>query len=98
MIEMANESQAKPRCPVRRLGANPQPTLRSDGDLLPRRFRGNLVGTTKVSRTIELGPDGKTFQHIAPVGVSDVSDHLVSSLVARASGVRMPIERISDVP
>jgi hypothetical protein len=56
------------------------------------------VGTTKVNRTIELGPDGDSFQHIPRVGVYDASDHLVSSFVAKANGVRMPIERISDVP
>jgi hypothetical protein len=56
------------------------------------------VGTMKINRTIELGPDGNTFQHIARVGVYDASDHLVSSVVARASGVRMSIERVPDVP
>jgi hypothetical protein len=32
------------------------------------------------------------------VGVYNASDHLVSSAVANANGVRMPIERISDMP
>jgi long-subunit fatty acid transport protein len=60
--------------------------------------QGNFVGTTKINKTIELGNDGNTFQHIARVGVYDANDKLVQSVVGRASGVRMPIERISDMP
>jgi hypothetical protein len=60
--------------------------------------KGNFVGTTKINRTIELGPDGNTFQHIARVGIYDPNDKLVQSVVARGSGVRMPVERISDQP
>ena len=56
------------------------------------------MSTTKINRTIDLGPDGNSFQHIARVGVYNASDHLVSSAVANANGVRMLIERISDMP
>lgn len=98
LIEMANESQASRT-------AQYGSWKRIDGRLyaataLFYRFdaQGNFVGTTKINKTIELGADGNTFQHIARVGVYDASDHLVSSVVARANGVRMPIERISDMP
>jgi hypothetical protein len=98
MIEMANEPQA---------GRTAQYGVweRIEGRLYAAtgtfyRFdaKGNFVGTTKINRTIELGPDGNTFQHIARVGIYDASDHLTSSVVAKASGVRMTIERISDAP
>ena len=35
--------------------------------------QGNFVGTTKINKTIELGKDGNTFQHIARVGVYDAT-------------------------
>ena len=98
LIEMANESQASrtaqygawERIDGRRYAAT----------ALFYRFdpQGNFVGTTKINKTIELSKDGNTFQHIARVGVYDASDHLVSTVVGRASGERMPVERISDVP
>jgi hypothetical protein len=98
LIEMANESQASrtaqygawERIDGRRYAAT----------ALFYRFdpQGNFVGTTKINKTIELSKDGNTFQHVARVGVYDASDHLVSSVVGRASGERMPIERISEVP
>ena len=98
LIEMANESQAGRTA---QYGA----WERIDGRLysataLFYRFdaKGNFVGTTKMNKTIELGNDGNTFQHIARVGVYDANDKLVQSVVGRASGVRMPIERISDMP
>ena len=98
MIEMANEPQASRTA---QYGA----WERIDGRLYAAsgtfyRFDslGKFVGTTKINRTIELGADGNTFQHIARVSVYDASDHLVQSVVAKASGVRMPVERISDVP
>ncbi len=98
LIEMANESQAGRTA---QYGA----WERIDGRLyaataLFYRFdaQGNFVGTTKINKTIELGNDGNTFQHIARVGVYDANDKLVQSVVGRASGVRMPIERISDMP
>jgi hypothetical protein len=98
MIEMANEWQASRT-------AQYGVWERIDGRLYAAtgifyRFdsQGNFVGTTKIDRTIELGQDGKTFQHIARVGIYDASEHLTSNVVARASGVRMSVERISDVP
>ena len=98
LIEMANESQASRTA---QYGA----WERIDGRLysataLLYRFdaKGNFVGTTKINKTIELGNDGNTFQHIARVAVYDANDKLVQSVVGRASGVRMPIERISDMP
>jgi hypothetical protein len=98
MIEMADEPQASRT-------AQYGSWERIDGRLYAAsgtfyRFdpQGNFVGTTKINRTIELAPDGNTFQHIARVGVYDASDHLMSSVVARASGKRMPVERITDVP
>jgi hypothetical protein len=98
IIEMANESQASRTA---QYGA----WERIDGRLyaatsLFYRFdaEGKFVGTTKINKTIELGKDGNTFSHIARVGVYDASDHLVSSVVGRASGERMLIERISDLP
>jgi hypothetical protein len=98
MIEMANESQASRTA---QYGA----WERIDGGLyavsgLFYRFdpQGKFAGTTKINRTVELGPDGNTIQYISRVSVYDASDHLVQNVVAKASGVRMPVERISDVP
>ena len=98
MIEMANESQASRTA---QYGA----WERVDGGLyavsgLFYRFdpQGKFAGTTKINRTVELGPDGNTIQYISRVSVYDASDHLVQNVVAKASGVRMPVERISDVP
>ena len=98
MIEMANESQASRTA---QYGA----WERIDGRLyavsgLFYRFdpQGKFAGTTKINRTVELGPDGNTIQYISRVSVYDASDHLVQNVVAKASGVRMPVERISDVP
>ena len=98
LIEMANESQASRTAqygswePIRgQLYAATALFYRFDA-------QGNFVGTTKINKTIELGNDGNTVQHIARVGVYDAQDKLVQSVVGRASGVRMPIERISDPP
>jgi hypothetical protein len=98
IIEMANESQASRTAQYgawERIGGR----LYAASSIFYRFDpQGNFVGTTKINKTIELGPDGNTFQHIARVGVYDASDHLVSTVVGRASGQRMPVERISDVP
>jgi hypothetical protein len=98
MIEMATEPQASRTA---QFGV----WERIDGRLYAAtgvfyRFdpQGNFVGTTKINRTIELGPDGNTFQHVARVSIYDANDKLAQSVLAKASGVRMPVERISDEP
>jgi hypothetical protein len=98
MIEMANESQASRTAQYGAWERIHGRLYAASGIIYRFDPKGNFVGTAKVNRTIELGPDGNTFKHIARVSVYDASDHLVTSFVARASGVRMPIERISDVP
>ena len=98
MIEMANEPQATRTAqygawePIRgRLYAASGLFYRFDP-------QGKFAGTTKINRTIQLGPDGNTIRYISRVSIYDASNHLVSSVVAKADGVRMPVERTSDVP
>ena len=97
-IEMSNEPQASRTAQYGAWERTHGRTYAATGVFYRFDAQGSFVGTTKINRTIELAPDGKTFQHIARVGVYDAGDHLVSSVVAKASGVRMPVERISDVP
>lgn len=59
---------------------------------------GKLAATTKVNRTIELGQDGNSFTFVGRVSTVDTNDNPLGNFVARGTGVRMPIERISDVP
>jgi hypothetical protein len=59
---------------------------------------GDFLGSIKISRTIELAPDGNTFKHIARVSVLDPNGNVVSSFVATGAGERLRVERIADLP
>ena len=98
MIEMANESQATRTAQYGAWERIRGRLYAASGIIYRFDRQGNFVGTTKINKTIKLGSDGNTFKHIARVSVYDASDHLLTRFVGRASGVRMPIERISDVP
>ena len=68
IIEMANEPQASRTAQYgawERIGGRLYAAT-----ALFYRFdaQGNFAGTTKINKTIELGKDGNTFQHIARVG------------------------------
>jgi hypothetical protein len=59
---------------------------------------GAQVGTTKVNRTIRLSPDGQTFTAVARATLLDLNGNVVSSFLVTATGVRMHVERIPEVP
>ena len=45
-----------------------------------------------------LADDGNTFRHVARVSALDANGNVVASFVARASGERMAVDRIADLP
>ncbi len=59
---------------------------------------GAQVGTTKVNRTIRLSPDGQTFTAVARATLLDLNGNVVASFLVTATGVRMQVERIPEVP
>jgi hypothetical protein len=59
---------------------------------------GAQVGTHKINRTIRLSQDGQTFTHVARATLLDLSGNVVTSFLVRATGVRMRVERIPEVP
>ena len=82
--------------PVRRLGANRRPTQCSRA-----LFTASIPRESSRRHRRSTGPSSwvcRNKPYISRVSVYDASDHLVQNVVAKASGVRMPVERISDVP
>jgi hypothetical protein len=59
---------------------------------------GEYLGTRKINRTIVLADDGQSFAHVARVTTFDPNGNPLGSFIARATGVRMEIERIPDQP
>lgn len=59
---------------------------------------GAYLGTQKISRTIQLAPDSRTFAVVARVTVLDASGNVLATFPATAEGERMPVERIPDLP
>jgi hypothetical protein len=59
---------------------------------------GEFVGTRKISRTIELAPDGQTFTAVARVTTLDASGNVVGQGTATATAQRMQVERAADEP
>ena len=59
---------------------------------------GNFIGSQKIDRTLELAPDGNTFKHVARVSVLDANGNVLGSFVARATGHRLAVDRIPDLP
>lgn len=59
---------------------------------------GAFLGTRKINRTHELAPDGQSFSHVAQVTTFDPNGNALGTFVARATAVRMPVERIPDQP
>jgi hypothetical protein len=59
---------------------------------------GAHVGSMKIDRTLRLSDDGQSFATVAHVLTLDLSGNVVSSFVARSTGVRMQIDRIADEP
>jgi hypothetical protein len=59
---------------------------------------GAFVGTRKISRTHELAQDGQSFSHVARVTTFDPNGNVLDTFVARATAVRMQVERIPDEP
>jgi hypothetical protein len=59
---------------------------------------GAYLGTRKVNRTHELAQDGQSFSHVARVTTFDPNGNVLDTFVARATAVRMQVERIPDEP
>ena len=59
---------------------------------------GELVGTRKINRTIELAQDGQSFSVIARVTTYDPSGNVVGSGIATSTGERLQVEPIPDRP
>ena len=59
---------------------------------------GAYLGTQRISRTIELAKDGQSFAHVARVTALDPNGNVQASFIARATGKRMEVERIPDLP
>ena len=59
---------------------------------------GAFIGSQKIDRTIELGPDGDTFNQISRVTVLDAGGTVLNTFIARVTGERMQIDQIPDLP
>ena len=59
---------------------------------------GAQVGTMKINRTIRLAPDGQTMSVVARATLFNLSGNVVTSFPVVATGVRMQLERIPEVP
>ena len=59
---------------------------------------GAYLGSQRISRTIRLAQDGQTFAHVARVNVLDPDGNVLASFIARATGERMGVERIPELP
>lgn len=59
---------------------------------------GAFIGSQKIDRTIELGPDGNTYKQVARVTVLDANGDVVTTFTARASAERMQVDRTGDLP
>ena len=59
---------------------------------------GALLGSTQINRTIRLSQDGQSFKAVARVSILDLGGNVVTSFPVSASGERMQVQRIADVP
>jgi len=59
---------------------------------------GAFIGSLKVSRTISVAPDGQSFAGVARVTVLDPDGNVLGSFPVTATGQRMQVERIADLP
>lgn len=59
---------------------------------------GAFIGSLKVSRTIRVAPDGQSFAGVARVTVLDPDGNVLGSFPVAATGQRMQVERIADMP
>jgi hypothetical protein len=59
---------------------------------------GAHVGSMTIHRTLRLSDDGQSFIAVGRVLTLDLSGNVVSSFIARSSGVRMQVERIAEEP
>jgi hypothetical protein len=60
--------------------------------------QGDYIGSQKISRTIELAPDGETFAAVARVTVLDADGNTLASVLVRGTAARMHVERIPEQP
>ena len=60
--------------------------------------QGDYIGSQKISRTIELAPDGETFKAVARVTVLDAGGNTLASFLVRGTAARMHVERIPEQP
>ena len=59
---------------------------------------GELQGTRKINRTIEVAADGQSYATVARVTTFDPAGNIVGMFIARASAQRMQLEPIPDLP
>ena len=59
---------------------------------------GTFIGSQKIDRTIEVADDGETFKHVARATVLDANGNVLASFGARATGERMAVDQIPDLP
>jgi hypothetical protein len=59
---------------------------------------GEFVGTRKINRSIELARDGQSFSLIGRATTFDPDGNVLATLMVRATGERMQVERIPDLP
>lgn len=97
-IEMANESPAGRTAQYGSWERVRGQLYASSGIIYQFDDQGNFTSTAKINRTIELGRDRNTFKFVARIAVYDTNDKQVASFVARGTGSRVPVERISDAP
>jgi hypothetical protein len=98
MIEMANESQASRTAQYGAWERIKGRLYAATGSFFRFDAQGNFIGSTKINRTIKLAPNGNRFRVVGRATVYDANGNVVASLPVRASGVRMQVERIPDVP
>ena len=98
LVEMANESPASRTAQFGSWKRVQGRTYAVSAIIYEFNEDGNFTSTAKINRTIELGRDRNTFKFVARVTIHDTNDKEVASFVARGTGVRMQVDRISDVP
>jgi hypothetical protein len=58
---------------------------------------GSYLGTQRITRTIHLAQDGRTFEHVARVTVLDPAGTILATFVATAAGERVSVAH-ADAP
>jgi hypothetical protein len=98
-IEMANESQATRTAQYGSWERIEGRLYAASGVIF--RFHpetGAHVATMKINRTMRLSEDGQTMTVAARATTYDLNGNVIASIPVVATGERLPVERIPDVP